>query len=89
MDELYALDDTVNLKTCYGVIFLFKWKAELQAPPQGALQEFYPPSLFFASQVIPNRQDLTSKCISQAHSNRQRSNVMHVHTLDTRIASAI
>ena len=63
VDELYTVDDVALLDKCYGVIFLFKWKADLSAPPAANLQRDYPPNLWFANQVI----NLPEPCYRVVH----------------------
>ena len=64
VDELYTVDDVATLDKCYGVIFLFKWKADLSAPPAANLQRDYPPNLWFANQVTIS---LPERCYRVVH----------------------
>ncbi len=60
VDELYTLDDVALLDKCYGVIFLFKWKADLAAPPAANLQRDYPQNLWFANQASGHAMQCTT-----------------------------
>jgi len=53
VEEIYSLNpDDQKLGTSFGLIFLFKWKSEVDERP--VLSPMEVPDLFFARQVIPN-----------------------------------
>ena len=78
VEELWSLDDSIlaTLQCCYGLIFLFEWKKELQiehsTSQQPLREDEIPPNVFYAHQVTANAcatQALLSVLINAVNNN--------------------